>query len=57
LEQGLAELIGYLSLDEPGIQVIFDEEHRERVGWTADGSERVAELPRLTFSRKRSEET
>jgi hypothetical protein len=57
LEQGLAELIGYLSLDEPGLQVIFDEEHRERVGWTADGSERVAELPRLTFSRKRSEET
>lgn len=56
LEQGLAELIGYLSLDEPGLWVIFDEAHREQVGWTADGSERVADLPRVTFSRTRSEE-
>jgi Protein of unknown function (DUF3375) len=56
LEQGLAELIGYLSLDERAIRVIFDEDHRERVGWTADGSERVADLPRVTFARTRSEE-
>ena len=56
LEQGLAELIAYLSLDEPRVRVIFDEDHRERVGWTADGSERVADLPRVTFSRTRSEE-
>ena len=31
LEQGLAELVGYLSLAEPGLAVIFDEDRREQI--------------------------
>jgi hypothetical protein len=58
LEQGLAELIGYLSLDEPGLSVIFDEERREHIGWSVDEGEtqRVADLPQVAFSRERVEE-
>lgn len=55
LNQGLAELIGYLSLDEPGLRVIFDEDHREQVEWTTAEAGRVADVPRVTFSRARSE--
>jgi len=36
LEQGLAELVGYLSLDEPGLDVNFDDDARSRVAWTVD---------------------
>ena len=53
LEQGLAELIGYLSLTEPGLAVLFDEERTEEIGWTSDDGDRVAELPRVTFGRDR----
>jgi hypothetical protein len=55
LEQGLAELVGYLSLNEPGLSVIFDEERRERIEWSAADVERVADLPRVNFSRDQSE--
>jgi Protein of unknown function (DUF3375) len=55
LEQGLAELVGYISLIEPGLAVVFDEQHREQIGWSADEVERVAELPRVNFSRDRTE--
>jgi hypothetical protein len=55
LEQGLAELVGYLSLNQPGLSVIFDEERRERIEWSAADVERVADLPRVNFSRDRSE--
>nr|MDQ6947026.1 DUF3375 domain-containing protein [Actinomycetota bacterium] len=57
LEQGLAELVGYLSLREPGFAVVFDEEHREQIAWNTDGTDRVAELPQVSFSRDRSELT
>lgn len=56
LEQGLAELISYLSLTGPGLSVIFDREQLERIGWTDEGGERMAEMPRVTFSRDRSED-
>lgn len=36
LEQGLAELVGYLSLEAPGLDVTFDDDARSRVGWTVD---------------------
>jgi hypothetical protein len=36
LDQGLAELVGYLSLDEPGLDLIFDDDARSRVVWTVD---------------------
>ena len=57
LEQGLAELVGYLSLNQPRLSVIFDEERRERIEWSAADAERVADLPRVNFSRDRSETT
>jgi hypothetical protein len=36
LEQGLAELMGYLSLDEPGLRVTFDGDARSQVSWAVD---------------------
>jgi hypothetical protein len=55
LEQGLAELVGYLSLQEPGLAVVFDEERRDQIRWNAGEVERVADLPAVSFSRDRSE--
>jgi hypothetical protein len=52
LEQGLAELVTYLSLTDPAFHVVFDEEQREQVQWTdADGLRRTATMPRVTFTR------
>jgi hypothetical protein len=39
LEQGLAELVGYLSLTDPTLEVVFDEEARQRIAWTVTGRE------------------
>jgi hypothetical protein len=55
LEQGLAELVGYLSLIEPGLAVVFDDQQREQIAWSAEDIERIAELPRVSFSRQRLE--
>ena len=56
LQQGLAELIGYLSLAEPGLAVVFDREHREQVSWSPEDEEveRVADVPRVSFTRDRT---
>ncbi len=55
LEQGLAELVTYLSLADPTFDVVFDERQREQVVWTdTDGRRRTATLPRVTFSRAAS---
>jgi len=52
IEQGLAELVGYLSLDDSGFEVVFDEAVRQRVRWhDPDGAERVAQLPAVTYLR------
>ncbi|MGH3624806.1 MAG: DUF3375 domain-containing protein [Sciscionella sp.] len=52
LEQGLAELVTYLSLSDGGFQVVFDDRVRERVSWhDPDGRKRVAAVPRVTFAR------
>jgi hypothetical protein len=58
LQQGLAELIGYLSLAEPGLAVVFDGEHREQVSWSVEDEEveRVADVPRVSFTRDRAED-
>jgi Protein of unknown function (DUF3375) len=55
LEHGLAELVSYLSLAEPGLAVTFDGQHREQLSWSVDDEEveRVAELPRVSFARDR----
>lgn len=55
LDQGLAELVGYLSLKEPGLTVIFDEGRREQIEWSAGEVERVADLPAVNFSRDQPE--
>jgi hypothetical protein len=58
LQQGLAELVGYLSLAGPGLDLVFDESRHERAEWEADGGQvrRVAELPAVTFHRGASPE-
>lgn len=52
LEQGLAELVGYLSLTDPTFETVFDEETRELIDWETEDSTRVADLPQVTFSRR-----
>jgi Protein of unknown function (DUF3375) len=52
LQQGLAELVTYLSLKGDGFTVVYDEDHPERISWEdADGTGRVATLPRVTYAR------
>ena len=54
LEQGLAELIGYLSLTDPAYAVVFDEQHRTEIGWDDEADEtvrRTADLPTVSFAR------
>jgi hypothetical protein len=55
LTHGLAELIGYLSLDEPGLSIIFDDDRRDRVEWSTEQVKRAVELPWVNFSRDQSE--
>lgn len=58
LTQGLAELVTYLSLSDDAFTVVFDEQATEQVHWSdADGSSRVATLPRVTFVSRRTEGT
>jgi flagellar motility protein MotE (MotC chaperone) len=52
LEQGLAELVTYLSLADPTFSVVFDERTREQASWhDPEGQMRTATLPRVTFAR------
>lgn len=57
LRHGLAELIGYLSLTDEAFDVVFDEQRRDRIGWTTaeqattEEVERLADLPAVTFTR------
>jgi hypothetical protein len=50
LELGLAELVGYLSLDEPGLHVTFDDDARSRVTWAVAHAEpvRTADVPSIS---------
>jgi Protein of unknown function (DUF3375) len=53
LEQGLAELVTYLSLRDPAFDVVFDEEQRHLVDWhDPDGRQRAAWLPAVSFVRR-----
>ena len=52
LEQGLAELVTYLSLTDDLFQVVFDESATDEVSWQdTDGTTRVATIPGVTFRR------
>ena len=55
LKHGLAELVGYLSLQEPGLTLVFDEERQDQIQWTTGDVDRSADLPAASFSRNRSE--
>ena len=53
LKQGVAELVTYLSLQDETFAIVYDEQHRDQISWcAADGRERSATLPRVTYSRK-----
>jgi flagellar motility protein MotE (MotC chaperone) len=53
LSQGAAELVAYLALHDETFSVVYDEQHREQITWCqADGRQRTATLPRVTFARK-----
>ena len=55
LEQGLAELVTYLTLTDPSFDTVFDEADHDRVTWTdPGGATRRARLPRVIFSRTAS---
>ncbi len=53
LQQGVAELVTYLALRDEAFAIVYDEAHRERITWSdADGRERAATLPRVTYARR-----
>jgi len=52
LQQGLAELVTYLSLSDPSFRIVFDETARQHVSWEDDnGRLRSAALPGVAFAR------
>ena len=52
IEQGLAELVTYLTLSDSGFTVVYDEEVREQLSWDdLAGEVRTVSLPRVTFAR------
>ena len=53
LKQGAAELVTYLSLKDEAFVIVYDEQHREQITWSAaDGRERTATLPRVAYARR-----
>lgn len=56
LRQGLAELVGYLSLQHPQFEVVFDPRTRRRIEWEDQDGDvtRVADTPAVTFARRSS---
>ncbi len=53
LRQGVAELVTYLSLRDEAFAIVYDEQHRDQITWSAaDGRERTATLPRVTYARR-----
>ena len=52
-QQGVAELVAYLSLRDEAFAIVYDEQHRDQITWSAaDGRERTATLPRVTYARR-----
>ncbi len=55
LDQGLAELVTYLALEDPSFDVLFDETTRQSVTWTdAEGLERQATVPTVRYLSARA---
>ena len=54
LKQGAAELVTYLSLQDEAFAIVYDERQRDEITWSAaDGRERTATLPRVTYAEER----
>jgi flagellar motility protein MotE (MotC chaperone) len=54
IQQGLAELVTYLSLNDETFRIVYDEERREQIGWAdQEGTRRVVTLPRVSYARTR----
>src|SRR5215469_9872172 len=54
IQQGLAELVTYLSLKDETFQIAYDEQRHEEIGWTdREGASRVVTLPRVSYARMR----
>jgi hypothetical protein len=52
IEQGLAEVLTYLALDDDTFDVVFDERHPMQLAWhDADGVHRTATLPTVSYVR------
>ena len=52
LEQGLAELVSYLQLDQqPYFKLVIDEEHQEKISWQSGDKIRNAVLPKIIFTK------
>jgi hypothetical protein len=52
LEQGLTELIAYLSLASEDTEALIDESRTQTIGWTdPEGFGRKATMPLVIFSR------
>jgi hypothetical protein len=52
LEQGLAELLAWLSLASDSERAVFDDSRHDTITWQDDdGRQRRARLPRIMFSR------
>jgi uncharacterized protein DUF3375 len=54
IQQGLAELVTYLSLADETFRIVYDQERREQIGWAGqEGNRRVVTLPRVSYVRTR----
>lgn len=52
VEQGLAEVVTYLALDDDTFDVVFDELHPTQLTWDdVDGSRRTATMPSVSYVR------
>jgi len=54
IQQGLAELITYLSLKDETFRIVYDEERREQISCADhEGTPQVVTLPRVSYARTR----
>ncbi len=54
IQQGLAELVTYLSLKDETFRIAYDEGRHEEISWTdQEGTSRVVTLPHVSFARTR----
>ena len=50
-EHGLAEVMAWFALNDDGIDLVFDDDSRQHLTWTADDTERRADVPTLLYVR------